>query len=147
MGALQAFNLYEPEYVAVRSDNEGIVMDELEVALQRKPRGMYVLPSFQNPSGVTFTLERRQQLIELAGRYNVPIIEDDPAIQVTQVIEAETLTLGTHLLALGCCSPLVDLHHQPSNRRRELHVQPGPVTGDTYSTSVGSQVWLVFWTA
>ena len=82
IGALQAFNLYEPEYVAVRSDNEGIVTDELEVALQRKPRGMYVLPSFQNPSGVTLTLERRQQLIELAGHSQVPIIEDDPYSQL-----------------------------------------------------------------
>lgn len=78
MGALQAFNPYEPEYIAVRSDNLGIITDELEAALQRKPRCLYVLPSFQNPSGVTFTLERRQQLIELAGRYEVPIIEDDP---------------------------------------------------------------------
>ncbi len=82
MGALQAFNPYGPEYVAVRSDHEGIVTSELEVALQRHPRGMYVLPSFQNPSGVTFTLERRQQLIELAGRYNVPVIEDDPYSQL-----------------------------------------------------------------
>ena len=82
MGALQAFNPYEPEYIAIRSDNEGIVIDELEPALQRNPRCMYVLPSFQNPSGVTFTLERRQQLIELAGRYEVPIIEDDPYSQL-----------------------------------------------------------------
>src|SRR5258707_4643505 len=82
MGALQAFNPYGPEYVAVRSDHEGIVTSELEVALQRHPRGMYVLPSFQNPSGVTFTLERRQQLIELAGRYKVPVIEDDPYSQL-----------------------------------------------------------------
>jgi 2-aminoadipate transaminase len=82
MGALQAFNPYEPEYVSVRSDHEGIVTDELEEALQRHPRCMYVLPSFQNPSGVTFTLPRRQQLVELAGRYNVPIIEDDPYSQL-----------------------------------------------------------------
>lgn len=82
MGALQAFNPYGPEYVSVRSDHQGIVTDELEPALQRHPTCMYVLPSFQNPSGVTFTLERRQQLIELAGRYDVPIIEDDPYSQL-----------------------------------------------------------------
>ncbi len=82
MGALQAFNPYEPAYVAVRSDEQGIVTAELEPALQRRPTCMYVLPSFQNPSGVTFTLERRQQLIELAGRYDVPILEDDPYSQL-----------------------------------------------------------------
>ena len=89
MGALQAFNPYEPVYVSVRSDSEGIVTDELEVALKRHPRCMYVLPSFQNPSGVTFTLERRRQLIELAGRYEVPIIEDDPYSQLR--FEGESL--------------------------------------------------------
>lgn len=82
MGALQAFNPYEPAYVAVRSDHEGIVTAELEGALQGHPRCMYVLPSFQNPSGVTFTLERRRQLIELASRYETPIIEDDPYSQL-----------------------------------------------------------------
>jgi 2-aminoadipate transaminase len=82
MGALQAFNPYEPEYVTVLSDEEGIVTGELEPALQRNPKGMYVLPTFQNPSGVSFTLERRTQLIEMAGRYGVPIIEDDPYSQL-----------------------------------------------------------------
>jgi len=82
MGALQAFNPYEPEYVAIRSDEEGIVTGELEPALQQNPKGMYVLPTFQNPSGVSFTLERRTQLIEMAGRYGVPIIEDDPYSQL-----------------------------------------------------------------
>ncbi|HEY0754833.1 MAG TPA: PLP-dependent aminotransferase family protein [Ktedonobacteraceae bacterium] len=82
MGALQAFNPYEPNYVAVRSDDQGIITDELEVALQRHPRCMYVLPTFQNPAGVTLTLERRQQLIGLTGRYELPVIEDDPYSQL-----------------------------------------------------------------
>lgn len=82
MGALQAFNPYEPEYIAVRSDEEGIVTEELEPALQQNPKCMYALPTFQNPSGISFTLERRKQLIELTGRYEVPIIEDDPYSQL-----------------------------------------------------------------
>lgn len=82
MGALQAFNTYEPEFVAVRSDEEGIMIGELESALQQHPKCIYVLPTFQNPSGVTFTLERRRQLIDLLGRYEVPIIEDDPYSQL-----------------------------------------------------------------
>lgn len=82
MGALQACNPYEPEYVAVRSDEYGIVTDELEVALQQQPKFIYALPNFQNPTGVTFTLERRQRLVELAGKYGVPIVEDDPYSQL-----------------------------------------------------------------
>ena len=89
MGALQAFNPYEPEYIAVRSDEEGIVTEELEPALQQNPKCIYALPTFQNPSGITFTLERRQQLVELAARYGVPIIEDDPYSQLRFEGEAE----------------------------------------------------------
>lgn len=95
MGALQAFNAYEPRYIAVRSDNAGIVTDELEPALRQQPKYIYVLPTFQNPSGVSFTLERRQQLIELAARYDIPIIEDDPYSQLR--FEGEPLPSLTEL--------------------------------------------------
>jgi 2-aminoadipate transaminase len=78
LGALQAWNAYGANYVAVRSDEHGMVVDELEAALRAGPKFIYVLPNFQNPSGTTLTLERRQQLVELADKYGVPIIEDDP---------------------------------------------------------------------
>lgn len=77
MGALQAFNAYEAEYVAVPSDEQGMITAELEPALQVGPKLIYTMPTFQNPTGVTLTLERRQKLVELAQRYGVPIIEDD----------------------------------------------------------------------
>lgn len=77
MGALQAFNAYEAEYVSVPSDEQGMITAELEPALQIGPKLIYTMPTFQNPTGVTLTLERRQQLVELAQRYGVPVIEDD----------------------------------------------------------------------
>lgn len=82
MGALQVFRPYEVEFVAARSDEEGIVTAELEPLLRQGPKCFYALPTFQNPSGVTMTLERRRQLIELAGRYDLAIIEDDPYSQL-----------------------------------------------------------------
>jgi 2-aminoadipate transaminase len=78
LGALQAWNTYGPEYVTVPSDEFGMKTDALENALRSGPKFIYVLPNFQNPMGVTLPLERRQQLIELADRYGVPIVEDDP---------------------------------------------------------------------
>jgi 2-aminoadipate transaminase len=77
MGALQAFNAYEAEYLAIPSDEQGMLTAELESALRIGPKLIYSLPTFQNPSGVTLTLDRRQHLVELAARYGVPIIEDD----------------------------------------------------------------------
>lgn len=78
MGALQAWNAYGAEYVTVPMDEDGMITDHLEEALRAGPKFIYVLPNFQNPSGSTLSLERRQRLIELADRYGVPIIEDDP---------------------------------------------------------------------
>lgn len=77
MGALQAWNAYEAEYLAVPADEQGMVTADLEPALWVGPKLIYSLPTFQNPTGVTLSLERRQHLVELAGRYGVPIIEDD----------------------------------------------------------------------
>jgi 2-aminoadipate transaminase len=78
MGALQAWNAYGAEYIAVPADQNGMITDALEEALRTGPKFIYVLPNFQNPTGVTLSLERRHQLIDLADRYGVPIIEDDP---------------------------------------------------------------------
>ncbi len=78
LGALQAWNAYGAEYVPVASDENGMKTEALEEALRTGPKFIYVLPNFQNPTGVTLSLERRYQLVELADRYGVPIIEDDP---------------------------------------------------------------------
>jgi len=78
LGALQAWNAYGAQYVSVRSDEHGMIVDELEAALRVGPKFIYILPNFQNPTGTTLSLERRKQLVELADKYGVPIVEDDP---------------------------------------------------------------------
>lgn len=79
LGALQAWNLFGPRYVTVPSDDDGMQVDKLEEILKReKVKFIYVLPNFHNPAGVTLAEERRYRLVEIAGKYGVPIIEDDP---------------------------------------------------------------------
>lgn len=78
VGALQAWNAYGAEFIPVPYDENGMVTDELEAKLRIGPKFIYVLPNFQNPTGSTLSFERRLKLIELAERYGVPIIEDDP---------------------------------------------------------------------
>jgi len=78
LGALQAFNVYGAEYVAVESDDDGLRTDLLELPLRTGPKFMYVLPNFQNPGGTTLSEGRRHQLVLLADKYGIPIIEDDP---------------------------------------------------------------------
>ena len=78
LGALQAWSAYGAEYVTVPMDEFGMMTDGLEEALRSGPKFIYVLPNFQNPTGVTLSEDRRHKLIELADRYGVPIVEDDP---------------------------------------------------------------------
>ena len=78
LGALQAWNAYGARYISVPSDENGMITDELEKALRIGPKFIYILPNFQNPTGTTLSLERRKRLVELADKYGVPILEDDP---------------------------------------------------------------------
>jgi 2-aminoadipate transaminase len=80
LGAIQAWNVYGPEYVTVPLDEDGMRVDELEKALQANPTAkfIYVLPNFHNPAGTTLPLERRYKLVELAAKHGAFIIEDDP---------------------------------------------------------------------
>jgi 2-aminoadipate transaminase len=84
IGGLQAFTAYRARMIGVPQDRDGMRMDGLEKILARlarkgkKPKFVYVVPDFQNPSGVTMSLERRERLLQLAYQYEVPIVEDSP---------------------------------------------------------------------
>jgi len=90
LGALQAFSTYGAQYVSVPTDEDGLRVDLLEGPLRSGPKFMYVLPNFQNPGGTTLSEPRRRALVQLAERYCVPIIEDDPYGQLRY--EGEHLT-------------------------------------------------------
>jgi len=80
LGALIAFNPCQPAYAAVRTDDDGMDTDDLERVLAANPRAklIYTVPDFQNPTGVTLSLERRRRLVELANRHDVLVLEDSP---------------------------------------------------------------------
>lgn len=80
LGALIAFNPYEPAYLAIEGDEEGLDTDALAAALERgaRPRFVYVVPDFANPTGATLSLARRHHLLELARRHDVLVLEDTP---------------------------------------------------------------------
>jgi len=78
LGALQAWNAYGVKYVTIPLDDDGMRTNVLESRLRTGIKFIYVLPNFQNPTGVTLSRERRKQLVEMAEAYGVPIVEDDP---------------------------------------------------------------------
>lgn len=80
LGAISTFESYEANIVPISCDEDGIKVDELEEFLENtkvKPKFIYVIPTFQNPSGRVWSLERRKQLIELCNKYELPIVEDN----------------------------------------------------------------------
>jgi 2-aminoadipate transaminase len=78
LGALMAFDRYEAEVEAVPMDADGLVVDALEERLEGglRPKLLYVIPEFQNPTGRTLPLARRSALVELCRRHGVLILED-----------------------------------------------------------------------
>lgn len=81
LGAINAFTLQHPRFIEVPTDEKGIIPEALEKILQehgKAVRLMYVIPEFQNPTGITWTEERRKAFMKVVGAYDFPIIEDDP---------------------------------------------------------------------
>ena len=80
IGALNAFRSCGANTVGVPMGAEGIDLDRLEDTLRHTPRAklLYVIPTFQNPTGITTSLATRKGLLELAGRYHIMILEDNP---------------------------------------------------------------------
>ncbi|MCG8541500.1 MAG: PLP-dependent aminotransferase family protein [Clostridia bacterium] len=80
LGAINAFRAYQCKFVEIPTDDNGMIMEELEKALNttKNVKMIYVIPDFQNPSGRTWSLERRTKLIELANKFDLPIVEDNP---------------------------------------------------------------------
>jgi 2-aminoadipate transaminase len=80
VGAISAWNVMQPRWVEVPTDENGMVIAELErlLATCRRPKFIYAIPNFQNPSGKTWSLERRRQLMEVATRNGISVVEDNP---------------------------------------------------------------------
>ncbi len=131
LGALQAFNVFGADYVSAPIDENGVRTDLLEAALRSGPKFMYILPNFQNPGGVTMSLKRREQLVFLADKYGVPIVEDDPYGQLRYE--------GEHL------PPLVVLDRE-NNRRDNGYTLGNVIYLSTFSKTLAPGLrlgWIV----
>lgn len=117
LGAVQAFNQYQPRYAVAGMDDDGMRVDDVErllsdaAAHDRRIKLIYAIPNFQNPTGRSMSLERRKRLVELADHFGVPIVEDDPYGELRY--EGEHLpalkTLDTHgsVIYLGTFSKIL----------------------------------------
>ena len=76
LGALQVFDTRRPRYCTVETDDDGLIMENLETAFKQGVKLLYTIPDFQNPGGVTISEARRQRIVELIHQYDVAVLED-----------------------------------------------------------------------
>ncbi len=99
LAALQSWNVYGAKFETVPLDDDGMQTDLLEAKIQElhkkgiKPKFIYTIPTFQNPAGITMTMARRKKLLEIAHKYEIPIVEDNPY--------GDLRFTGEHLLPLA----------------------------------------------
>lgn len=110
LGAIQAFNPYEPRYVRMDTDDNGLIPESLERTLQtEKVKFIYLAPTFQNPTGRTIPLERRKQIADIISAYNVLLVEDDPYSELRYcgaAVPAIKTFAPDHVVYLGTLSKI-----------------------------------------
>lgn len=78
VNAIKSFQIQGAEVLGVSMEEDGVNLDELELAMKKGVKLFYTVPNFGNPSGITMSLEKRRAVYELAVKYQVLVLEDDP---------------------------------------------------------------------
>ncbi len=110
LGALSAWNVMRPRWVEVATDDDGMDPASLEEKLRAHPnaKAVYVIPNFQNPSGRTWSLERRRRFMEVVERYDVWVVEDNPygelRFEGAPIASLKSLDRKGRVIALGTFS-------------------------------------------
>ncbi len=111
LGALEIFHSYEVKVAGVEMDDHGMVMEDLQRVLEAEPEAkfIYTIPTFQNPTGTSLPIERRQQLLELAREHTVLVVEDDPyeALQYDGEVLPPLRALDENVVHLGTFSKTI----------------------------------------
>ncbi|WP_312303924.1 aminotransferase-like domain-containing protein [Diaphorobacter nitroreducens] len=100
LATIQCFRLYGAEVISAPVDGEGVQPDALErLIVEHRPKLVYLIPTFGNPSGATLSLERRKRVLELAARHQVLVVEDDPYgdLYFGEAPPASLLALSAHV--------------------------------------------------
>ena len=112
LGNLQCMKLYQANLIAVESDDNGLIMTDLEEKIRKyRPKMLYTIPTFQNPSGRTLSVERRKKVAELANEYGVVVAEDDPYRDLrysgTPLPSIKSFDQGGWVMFLGSFSKII----------------------------------------
>lgn len=83
LSAIQTFKGYEARIIPVEMDQDGIIPEDLEIKIREfKPKLLYTIPHYQNPTGITLSQDRRERIMNIINKTNVVVIEDDPYVEL-----------------------------------------------------------------
>jgi 2-aminoadipate transaminase len=111
VGALQAFSFYQARFASVKTDQCGMLPDDLEKKInEHKPVFIYLVPDFQNPSGITMSGPRREEVVALSKKYDIPIVDDNPYGELRysgESVPSLKVLGGEHVIQLGTFSKTI----------------------------------------
>jgi 2-aminoadipate transaminase len=111
LGAIQAFSFYHAQFISVKTDENGMIPDDLETKIKLyKPVFIYLVPNFQNPSGITMSKSRREAAVALSKKYDVPIVDDNPYGELRfdgEPVPSLKVLGGQHVIQLGTFSKII----------------------------------------
>lgn len=110
LGAIQAFSLFEPVFNPVSLENDGINIEELkQVIAQKNPKLFYAVTNFQNPTGITYSIEKRRKIAELLRQSETILVDDNPYGELrfeNEHIDSMAAILGDKVISLGSFSKI-----------------------------------------
>ncbi len=117
VGAVSAFNANSAKLAQIGMDSDGIIPEDVEKSIAdlssrgHKPKFIYVIPNFQNPTGVTLSLERRKHLLEISEKHQIPIVEDNPYGEIrfsgTRIPTLKSLDRNDSVIYMGSFSKIM----------------------------------------
>lgn len=153
LAALTIFKTYEVEFQSVVSDEQGIIPESFEEAIKRyNPKMLYVVPTFQNPTGVTMPVERRKAIAEIAGKYGVMVLEDDPYARlrydgepVPAIASYDTNDVVIHVSSFSkIISPGLRLGYAVASPEIKAKLTQGKQTTDFHSNNLSQRLIYEF---
>lgn len=111
LGAIQCLSIFSKNFVPIKLENDGLNLEELHIAYENfSPKIIYTVPNFQNPTGISYSFEKRNKIVDLLKSYNTFIIEDDPYGELRyedEEIESFGKLLPEQTILLGSFSKIV----------------------------------------
>jgi 2-aminoadipate transaminase len=112
LGNMQTMRIYQQRLVPVESDEQGVLLESLENAVrQERPKLLYIIPTFQNPTGRTLAAERRKPIAEMAEKYGFLVVEDDPyrdlRYEGTPLPSIKEYDRSDHVVYMGSFSKII----------------------------------------